>query len=103
MLSQLEQEIDMKHLTMTSELAAQIEKIRQWLNGRECTYVEQVWCAALGKKLRDYDRRASVRMSIILTTYCGWVKSGVRERVDGVQKWVYHPTGHVDRFADVLG
>jgi len=93
----------MKQLTMTSELAAQIEKIRVWLAGRESVYVEQVWCAALGKSLRDYDRRVSVRMSIILISYCGWVKSGIRERVDGVQKWVYHPAGHTDRFADVLG
>lgn len=93
----------MRHLTMTRELSAQIEKVREWLKGREVVYVEQVWCGALGKKLSQYDRRASIRISIILITYCGWVKSGIRERVDGVQKWMYRPGIKVSAFDDVLG
>lgn len=93
----------MKQLTMTRELAKQIDKIKTWLVSKESTHVEEVWCSALGKDPAYYDRRASIRMSIILTTYCGWVKSGLRERVDGSQKWMYRPINSNDDFSDVLG
>lgn len=93
----------MRQLSMTTELSDEINKVRQWLIGKEAIYIEQVWRSALGKKMTDYDRRTSVRLSIILTTYCGWSKSGIRERVDGVQKWMYRPVQGDVAFDDVLG
>jgi exo-beta-1,3-glucanase (GH17 family) len=93
----------MRQLSMTTELSEQIDTVKQWLIGKEAVYVEQVWRSALGKKITDYDQRAAVRLSIILTTYCGWSRSGIRERVDGVQKWMYCRGKDSATFGDVLG
>ncbi|OCJ32179.1 hypothetical protein A6U90_09690 [Agrobacterium tumefaciens] len=84
----------MKTLNHTSELSEQVHKIREWLRDKDVTYCEQVWVEALGCDPSEYDVHVAHRMSIVLSTYCGWLKGGDRARIDGRQHWMYYPSGH---------
>lgn len=99
----------MKTLKRTSELAEQVQKIREWLRDKDVTYCEQIWLEALGLDPDKYDVHGAHRMSVLLSTYCGWRKGGNRARINGRQHWMYYrfhdpaSTNPAAQFADVLG